>query len=108
MVGLLLGGCQYTAYVRNETERPIRVHLIQRNLINPDWKPAAAPLRVTRQPDVDLARPDGTSAKARFYKQVLTTPFGAFSSDTWTDERGVMLKSVMTMPFGQLTVELRP
>lgn len=33
----LLGGCQYTVHVRNATDRPVHVQLIQRNLLNPDW-----------------------------------------------------------------------
>jgi len=74
----------------------------------PDWRPQSAPLEVTRLEDALLARPNGTSVPARHYEQVLTTPMGAFSSETWTDERGVVLRSVMTMPFGQLTVELEP
>lgn len=74
----------------------------------PDWRPVAAPLKVARQEDADLVRPGGRVVKARFYKQVLTTPMGAFNTDTWTDDRGVVLKAVMTMPFGTLTVELQP
>jgi amidohydrolase family protein len=74
----------------------------------PDWKPQAAPLKVERKEDVDLARPGGTSVKARFFKQWFTVENMTFASDTWTDERGIVLKTVMTMPFGQLTIELQP
>ncbi len=74
----------------------------------PDWKPQKAPLKVVRQEDADLVRPGGAVVKARYYRQVLTLPMGAFNSETWTDERGVMLKSVTTMPFGTMTAELQP
>lgn len=74
----------------------------------PDWKPVKAPLKVARQDDADLVRPGGAVVKARLYKQVMTTPMGAFNSDTWTDDRGIVLKSTMTMPFGTMTIELKP
>lgn len=74
----------------------------------PDWRPVAAPLKVVRQEDADLVRPGGQVVKARLYKQVLATDMGAFNAETWTDERGVVLKSTMTMPFGTMTVELQP
>ncbi len=74
----------------------------------PDWKPQKAPLKIARQEDVELVRPGGATVKARFYKQVMVVQNMTFNSDTWTDDRGVVLKSVMTMPFGQLSVELQP
>ncbi|MCI0589857.1 MAG: amidohydrolase family protein [Planctomycetes bacterium] len=74
----------------------------------PDWKPQAAPLKVERKEDVDLARPGGATTKARLFKRTLSVENMTFSSDTWTDERGIVLKTVMTMPFGQLIAELQP
>lgn len=74
----------------------------------PDWRPQAAPLVVERREDVDLPRPDGSSVKARFYKQTLRVENMTFATDTWTDERGIVLKSVLTMPFGTLTIDLQP
>lgn len=74
----------------------------------PDWKPQKAPFKAVRQVDADLVRPGGVTVRARCYRQVLTTPMGAFTTDLWTDERGIPLKAVTTMPFGTMTIELQP
>lgn len=74
----------------------------------PTWQPSATPLTITRQPDPSLARPDGTTVTARYYTQAMTTPMGAFKFETWTDDRGIVLKSITKMPFGVITAELKP
>jgi hypothetical protein len=72
----------------------------------PSWEPSKTPLTITRRPDAPLVRPDGSTVTARSYSQSMTTPIGAFEFETWTDERGVVLKSITKMPFGVLTAEL--
>jgi hypothetical protein len=36
-LAVLLCGCQYTAYVRNATDRPVQVQMVRHDLLNPDW-----------------------------------------------------------------------
>jgi hypothetical protein len=36
----------------------------------------------------------------------MVLPFGKVTGQAWTDDRGVMVKSVMVMPFGTVTVRL--
>jgi hypothetical protein len=69
----------------------------------PSWQLQAAPLTVARDADAELTRPDGTRVQARVYTSETQTPVGLFRGQTWTDETGVVLKYVLTMPFG--TVE---
>ncbi len=72
----------------------------------PDWKLTTTTITITREPDTEVQRAGG-KAKARFFKSVLNTPMGAFNGKTWTDERGVVLKSEVVMPFGTVTAELK-
>jgi imidazolonepropionase-like amidohydrolase len=72
----------------------------------PDWKLSTVPLTVTREPDTEVERA-GAMVKARHYKSSMKTPMGVFNSQTWTDDRGVVLKTQLTMPFGTVTSELK-
>ena len=45
----------------------------------------------------------GDEVPARYYTTVLKVPSGDFLGEVWTDEFGVILKSVNKMPFGTLT-----
>ncbi len=74
----------------------------------PDWRPFKAGLTITRAADTQLQRPDGAVVRARLYKLVLDTPGAAMTSETWTDDRGVVLKTIVSGPFGKITAELQP
>jgi hypothetical protein len=44
---------------------------------------------------------DGEAVVARHYEYSITSQMGELTGDTWTDERGVTLKSVLVLPFGE-------
>jgi hypothetical protein len=73
----------------------------------PSWEPYATDYTVRREPDRDLARPDGTTVTARFHTYRFDTPQGAFTFSVWSSEQHVLLKLVMEMPFGTVTTELQ-
>lgn len=78
----------------------------------PSWQASTSPMEFTRLEDTRLPRPphaggaEGEDIPVRHYRSTLTTPMGAFKGETWTDEAGVVLKSVTTMPFGVLSIQL--
>jgi imidazolonepropionase-like amidohydrolase len=70
------------------------------------WKPETNRLALTRLPDEDLAR-GGVTVRARRHSLVLGLPgLGEVRSETWSDERGVVLKSVLKLGFGVMTAVL--
>ncbi len=69
------------------------------------WQLMTAPYTMTRNPDTTL-HVDGEAVPARHYTSTLVTDWGNFTGESWTDESGVMLKSVSKMPFGTITVRL--
>ncbi len=69
------------------------------------WEMGTAPYTMTRQADTTL-RLKGQAVPARHYTSNLVTEWGNFTGESWTDESGVMLKSVSKMPFGTITVRL--
>ena len=62
--------------------------------------------KVTRLDDRMLERPTGKKIETRFYTSELEIPMGTFKGETWVDDTGVVLKSILTMPFGTVTVTL--
>lgn len=69
------------------------------------WRMLAAPYTIERKPDETLRRGNADVPVQR-YSTVMTTDMGKFEGETWVDSRGLMLKSTLKMPFGQLTMEL--
>lgn len=72
----------------------------------PDWRVGITDYSIKRLEDQPLALPDGTTVTARYYTSELKLPMGVFSGETWTDEAGIILKSVLKMPFGTITTTL--
>ncbi len=70
------------------------------------WKIAVSKYKVTRLDDRMLERPSGKKIKTRFYTSELEIPMGTFKGETWVDDTGVVLKSILNMPFGTVTVML--
>ena len=69
------------------------------------WKPARTPVTMKRLADATLERPTG-EVSVRHYTSTIKTTAGEFSGEIWTDEHGVPLRSVLTMPFGAIEVVL--
>jgi hypothetical protein len=72
------------------------------------WDLQGAPCTITRLEDAQLALSPQEIYDARHYTTVLKIPVGNFEGELWTDERGVLLKSVTKMPFGTLQAQLEP
>ncbi|MCZ6597278.1 MAG: amidohydrolase family protein, partial [Planctomycetota bacterium] len=68
------------------------------------WRLQAADYTLTRGVDTTITL-GGHEVSARAYTSRLTTDWGDFNRETWTDPLGVVLKVVLRMPFGTLTVE---
>lgn len=73
----------------------------------PDWKLTTTPQTITREEDGEVTRPDGSKLKARIHRFITKTPMGEFKGRSWSDDRGVILKSELVMPFGTVTAELK-
>ncbi len=71
----------------------------------PAWHLATTEATLRRHEDTAVSR-GGEEVPARRYTGVMKTPMGEFRSETWTDTRGVVLRSVLVMPFGKASVEL--
>ncbi len=71
----------------------------------PDWHVTVTKFTLTRLDDTELKLGE-RSRPARRYTAVIETPMGNLNSETWTDERGVTLKSTLKMPFGVVAYEL--
>ncbi len=69
------------------------------------WKAGLVDYTLTRLEDTRLTI-DGRRGAARAYTSEMVLPFGKVQGQAWTDDRGVMVKSVMVMPFGTITVRL--
>lgn len=61
---------------------------------------------VRRLDDRPLKRANGDEVNAKYFTTEMTLPMGKFLGETWTDGDGVVLKSVLKMPFGTVSVEL--
>jgi imidazolonepropionase-like amidohydrolase len=72
------------------------------------WDLLTAPCTITRLEDAQLALSPQEIYDARHYTTVLKIPMGDFEGELWTDERGVLLKSVTKMPFGTMQAQLEP
>ncbi len=72
----------------------------------PDWKPAAAPMTITRLADEALDL-DGRRWSARVYHSVLKTNMGEMNIKTWTGPDGHTLQSELRFPFGTVTATRR-
>ena len=68
----------------------------------PSWEVAAVPYTITRKADEEIAMPDGAKVKARHYATTLSVQGMTMNSEHWVDEQGVMLRSVLRAPFGQV------
>ncbi len=71
------------------------------------WRVRALPVQVTRLDDETIEW-GGGEVNARVHESSFETEGGAFTTRAWTDADGVLLRAVMTMPFGELTMELGP
>ena len=71
------------------------------------WQFSEIPYTLRRHDDVAIDRPDGTKVTARRYTYTMTIPSGTIEGETWADEDGVVLKTVLVMPFGTLRAELQ-
>ena len=71
----------------------------------PAWRLGATEATLRRHEDTTVSR-GREEVPARRYTGVMKTPMGDFKSQTWTDMRGVVLRSVVVMPFGTVGVEL--
>jgi hypothetical protein len=73
----------------------------------PSWQVAAAPMTITRKVDETTTLADGTKITARRYATKMTLEgMGDMLGEVWTDERGVLVKSVLTAPFGSIQTVL--
>lgn len=72
------------------------------------WDLLTSPCTITRLEDAQLALSPQEIYNARHYTTVLKIPVGDFEGELWTDERGVLLKSVTKMPFGTMQAQLEP
>lgn len=72
----------------------------------PSWQMSVAPLTLGREPDTDLARPDGSKVRARCYASRIQTPRGTFNGRIWTDQVGVVLQSTLEMSLGSVVARL--
>lgn len=72
----------------------------------PSWRLEVVKLTLSREADAELERPGGKKVKARQFVSVMEIPIGKFESRSWSDDRGVLLKSVTKMPFGVIGVTL--
>jgi hypothetical protein len=69
------------------------------------WNAGTVDYTLSRLEDTRLTI-DGREVAARAYTSEMVLPFGKVQGQAWTDDRGVMVKSVMVMPFGTITVRL--
>ncbi len=69
------------------------------------WKAGTVDYTLTRLEDTRITI-DGREVAARAYTSEMVLPFGKVQGQAWTDDNGVMVKSVMVMPFGTITVRL--
>ncbi len=69
------------------------------------WEAGTVDYTLTRLEDTRLTI-DGREVAARAYTSEMVLPFGKVQGQAWTDDRGVMVKNVMVMPFGTITVRL--
>jgi imidazolonepropionase-like amidohydrolase len=69
------------------------------------WELRVTPGTIGRLEDETLSV-EGGPQRARVYRTTLETDWGRFEATSWTDPQGVLLRSVMTMPFGTLTARL--
>ena len=68
----------------------------------PDWHMTSTDFTIERHADRTLTL-DGNQVPARYYTTLLKVALGDFTAEVWTDDFGVILKSVDKMPFGTLT-----
>jgi len=72
----------------------------------PSWRMEVVKLTLSREADAEVERPNGKKVRARQFVSVMEIPIGKFESRSWSDDRGVLLKSVTKMPFGVIGVTL--
>jgi hypothetical protein len=72
----------------------------------PGWRMVVNDATTQRQEDQSIKLSNGKEAQARYYTTDLTVPAGTFNVQCWTADSGLVLKYVMKMPFGTVTVEL--
>ncbi len=69
------------------------------------WRVRSLPIEVVRLDDetVDVG---GETIQARVHESTFSIDAGQFTTRVWTDDDGVLVRGVMTMPFGELLMEL--
>jgi imidazolonepropionase-like amidohydrolase len=72
---------------------------------SPSWELQVAPYTVTRLDDASLTVA-ARDVRVRVYRTELVTEWGRFQGQTWTDDNGLLLRSVLNIPFGTLTARL--
>ena len=69
----------------------------------PTWKMTVGEYTLARGEDTTLSV-NGGQVPARAYTWIMPTDWGEFIGEMWSDEWGLLLKQVVRMPFGELTV----
>jgi hypothetical protein len=72
----------------------------------PTWQVAAVPYTITRKADEEIEMRDGAKIKARRYATTMSVQGMTMNSEHWVDEQGVLLRSVLRAPFGQVETML--
>lgn len=72
----------------------------------PSWRLAVTEVQLQRHEDRPVTLESGKKFETRYYTSEFTIPVGKFEIQTWTDQRGITIKSTLKMPFGVVTVEL--
>lgn len=72
----------------------------------PSWRLVVTEVQAQRHEDRPVTLESGKKFEARYYTSEFTIPSGKFAIETWTDQRGMTVKSTIKMPFGVVTVEL--
>jgi imidazolonepropionase-like amidohydrolase len=72
----------------------------------PSWQASLLPYTITRHDDEKLALADGREITAQRSTSVMKMPIGEFTGETWLRGDGLMVKTVMKMPFGTFELVL--
>ena len=70
------------------------------------WQVSAVAYSITRKADEEFTRPDGMKIKAHRLATTMTAQGMQMKGESWFDEKGVLLRSVLTAPFGMIETAL--
>ncbi len=74
---------------------------------SPSGRLGVTEVQAQRHEDRPVTLASGKSFEARYYTSEFTITIGKFTTETWTDQQGMTVKSTVKMPFGAVTVELK-